>query len=55
LVETGDTVAAGDPVVVIEAMKSEQKVDSSADGTVAEFNVEEVDEITPQDVLLTLK
>jgi len=34
LVATGETVAAGDPVVVIEAMKMETTLASDVDGTV---------------------
>jgi acetyl/propionyl-CoA carboxylase alpha subunit len=40
LAAPGDTVAKGDPVVVIEAMKMEHTIGASGDGTVAEILVE---------------
>jgi acetyl-CoA/propionyl-CoA carboxylase biotin carboxyl carrier protein len=36
----GQTVAAGDPIVVLEAMKMEQPVTAHKDGTVADLSVE---------------
>ena len=39
LAAPGDTVAKGDPVVVIEAMKMEHTIGASGDGTVAEILV----------------
>jgi biotin carboxyl carrier protein len=41
LVNTGDTVAAKQPVVVVEAMKMENELRASRDGTVAEIHVSE--------------
>ncbi|MEV4005011.1 biotin carboxylase N-terminal domain-containing protein [Actinomadura sp. NPDC049753] len=38
LVEEGDTVAAGDPVVVVEAMKMEQPLTAHKPGTVSALN-----------------
>jgi acetyl-CoA/propionyl-CoA carboxylase biotin carboxyl carrier protein len=40
LVEVGQTVSAGEPVVVLEAMKMENNVNADIDGTVAEVKVE---------------
>jgi propionyl-CoA carboxylase alpha chain len=40
LAAPGDTVAKGDPVVVIEAMKMEHTIGAAGDGTVAEVLVE---------------
>ena len=40
LVEAGQTVSAGDPVVVLEAMKMENNVASDVDGTVTDVKVE---------------
>jgi len=40
LAAPGDTVAKGDPVVVIEAMKMEHTIGAACDGTVAEILVE---------------
>jgi propionyl-CoA carboxylase alpha chain len=39
LVEAGDTVTKGQPLVVLEAMKMEHTVASPADGTVSEVRV----------------
>jgi biotin carboxyl carrier protein len=41
LVKTGDTVAAKQPVVVVEAMKMENELRASREGTVAEIHVSE--------------
>jgi len=40
LVEPGTGVAAGDPVVVLEAMKMETQVAAHRDGTVTEVRTE---------------
>ena len=40
LAAPGDTVAKGDPVVVIETMKMEHTIGAAGDGTVAEILVE---------------
>jgi propionyl-CoA carboxylase alpha chain len=40
LAAPGDTVAKGDPVVVIEAMKMEHTIGAAGDGTVTEILVE---------------
>ncbi len=41
VVGPGDTVAAGDPLVILESMKMEIPVESPVDGTVKEVRVEE--------------
>ena len=41
LVKTGDAVTARQPVVVVEAMKMENELRASRDGTVAEIQVSE--------------
>ncbi len=41
LVKAGDTVAAKQPVVVVEAMKMENELRASREGTVAEIHVRE--------------
>lgn len=51
----GDTVAAGEPVIVIEAMKMEIPVAPDADGSVAELLVAEGDEVTEDQVIATLE
>jgi excisionase family DNA binding protein len=47
----GDTVAAGDPVVTLEAMKMEHAVVAPADGRVTELHVEAGDQVTRGQVL----
>ncbi len=58
LVEAGATVEAGDPVIIVEAMKMENELHAPAAGTVGEFRVQAGDtvdagqllvDITPQD------
>jgi biotin carboxyl carrier protein len=44
-VKTGDTVAAGDPVVTLQSMKMEIPIAAESDGTVSEVAVSEGDEI----------
>ncbi len=39
--KAGETVAAGDPVIVLESMKMEIPVEAPRDGTVKEIRVEE--------------
>ena len=41
LVKPGDTVAARQPLVVVEAMKMENELRAGRDGTVAEVHVRE--------------
>jgi biotin carboxyl carrier protein len=41
LVKAGDAVTARQPVVVVEAMKMENELRASRDGTVAEIHVRE--------------
>lgn len=50
----GQSVAAGDPVVIIEAMKMEIPVVAPEAGTVASINVAVGDAIDAGDVLATL-
>ncbi|MDB5684573.1 MAG: putative allophanate hydrolase subunit 2/urea carboxylase, partial [Sphingomonas bacterium] len=54
LVAAGDEVAAGDTIAVIEAMKTEFRVESPAAGTVAALFVAERQAITPGAPLLAL-
>ncbi|MGI9052060.1 MAG: biotin carboxylase N-terminal domain-containing protein [Ilumatobacteraceae bacterium] len=50
----GDTVAAGQPLVVVEAMKMEHQVNAPADGVVAEVFVRHGDQVDTGQVLLRL-
>ncbi len=54
LVNAGQSVKAGDVIVVLEAMKMETEVRSPFDGTVSQVNVKEGDAVQVGDNLLTL-
>lgn len=51
---TGATVKAGDPIVILEAMKMEIPVVAPEDGTVASINVAVGDAVESGDVLATM-
>ena len=51
---TGATVKAGDPIVILEAMKMEMPVVAPEDGTVASINVAVGDAVESGDVLATM-
>ena len=53
-VRTGDTVAAGDTLLVIEAMKMENELKAGAPGTVAEVRVQAGQAVNAGDVLVVL-
>lgn len=50
-VQTGDSVAAGDPVVTLQSMKMEIPIAAESSGTVDEILVAEGDEIDTGAVL----
>ena len=54
-VEVGDTVAAGDTVVVLEAMKMENAITADIDGTVAEVAVEQGASVGSGDLLVKIE
>ena len=54
LVAPGATVAAGDPLVVVEAMKMEHQVAAPADGTVGEVHVAPGDQVETGQLLLVM-
>ncbi|MFZ2512121.1 MAG: biotin/lipoyl-containing protein, partial [Gordonia sp. (in: high G+C Gram-positive bacteria)] len=54
-VAEGDTVAAGDLVLVLEAMKMENPVTAHKDGTVTGLSVEPGAAVTQGTVLLEIK
>jgi propionyl-CoA carboxylase alpha chain len=54
-VSSGDTVTAGQLLVVVEAMKMEHRVTAPADGTVAEVRVELGQQVAAGDVLVILQ
>ncbi len=53
-VKEGDSVAAGDVIVVMEAMKMETEVRAKSAGTVSAVNVKEGDAVSVGDALVTL-
>jgi len=55
LVAVGDTVTAGQPLVVVEAMKMEHEVRAPGDGTVAGIDVAPGDQVDTGQVLLQLE
>lgn len=54
-VQAGDTVAAGDPLVILESMKMEIPVESPSAGTVSEVRVEEGAVVQEGDVLAVIE
>ena len=55
LVEVGQTVASGDAVVVLEAMKMENNVASDVAGTVTEVKVEAGKSVTAGEVVVVIE
>jgi len=53
-VKVGDTVKNGQKVLVLEAMKMENNIDSDRDGTVLEIKVAKGDSVNEGDVLLVI-
>jgi acetyl-CoA carboxylase biotin carboxyl carrier protein len=53
-VQLGDTVRAGDEVVVLESMKMEMPIAALADGIVREVRVQTGDVVQEDDVLVVL-
>jgi acetyl-CoA/propionyl-CoA carboxylase biotin carboxyl carrier protein len=55
LVEVGATVAAGQPIIVLEAMKMENNINAGAGGTVRELKVAPGDAVSSGDVLAVIE
>ncbi len=55
LVKEGDVVKAGQPVMIIEAMKMENEVNATADGMVIDIRFKEGDSVNQGDTLILLK
>ncbi len=55
LVEVGKKVKAGDPVLVIEAMKMENEIQAPVSGTVIGVFVAKGDTVTPDEALLEIQ
>lgn len=52
MVSQGDKVKAGDPLLVVEAMKMENRVQAPTAGTVGMIYVKEGDEVSPDETLI---
>jgi pyruvate carboxylase subunit B len=55
LVAEGDTVSAGQPVLVVEAMKMETELQAPIAGSVASVNVQKGDRVTPGEALVQIQ
>jgi pyruvate carboxylase subunit B len=55
LKQPGDTVQAGDPVLVVEAMKMENEIQAPISGTVIAVYVSKGDNVTPDEALLEIQ
>lgn len=53
-VKAGDSVKAGDILVILEAMKMENEIVAPQDGTVASINVNKGDTVNSGDVLVSM-
>ena len=53
--EVGQSVAAGDILVVVEAMKMEHEISATGDGTVAEVNVAPDDQVKSRQLLVRIE
>jgi 3-methylcrotonyl-CoA carboxylase alpha subunit len=53
-VAAGDTVAKGDLLVILEAMKMEHRIVAPRDGTVAQVHVDVGDQVDNAQLLVTL-
>ena len=54
LVKVGDTVKAGDNLVILEAMKLENEIKSPIDGKVVAINVEKGNSVNAKDALVVI-
>ncbi|MAL99309.1 sodium-extruding oxaloacetate decarboxylase subunit alpha [Hydrocarboniclastica marina] len=55
LVKEGDEVSAGDPVLVIEAMKMETEIKAPTTGKVVSVHIKKGDRVTPGEVLVEIE
>ena len=55
LVSQGDSVKAGQPIMVLEAMKMENEIVSPVDGVVHEIRVKEGDKVETGDLLAVIR
>ena len=54
LVEQGQSVASGDLLLVMEAMKMEHRIVANVDGVIAMMNLQEGDQVQQGDVLVEI-
>jgi len=54
LVSVGQSISAGDPLVILEAMKMEQTLRAQADGIVEAVLVKQGDVVAPGDTLVQM-
>lgn len=54
MVHVGDTVKTGQRLMILEAMKMENNIDSDRDGTVKEIKARKGDSVLEGDVLITI-
>ena len=54
-VSPGDQISVGDPLLVVEAMKMENRVQAPIAGTVSAIHVKEGDEVNPDETLIQLE
>lgn len=54
LVELGDAVDEGDPMIILESMKMEIPIEAEDPGTVKEIRVKEGQAVTEGDVVIVL-
>lgn len=55
LVQEGDSVKAGDPVLVTEAMKMESEIQAPISGTIAAVHVKKGDRVNPDEALIVIE
>lgn len=53
-VKPGDSVKAGDTLLILEAMKMENEISAPQDGTIASVNVAKGDTVNSGDLLCTM-
>lgn len=53
--QPGDQVKAGDPLLVVEAMKMENEIQASVTGTVIAVHVHKGDSVHPDESLLEIQ
>jgi len=55
LVQVGDEVKAGDPVLITEAMKMETEIQAPVSGVVTEIHVKKGESVTPDETLIEIE